>query len=197
VQRNSLNVFVTAFFIMISTSAEALETRAKARVKSPDSARNYVNMRVGANSSNRNSHPELCLEASLLSFLTVETCGTGAGILHTDPAPSSVHFRTKFKALQWNFEEWDLSLFGGLGFAEFQIGEDAPGFIFSGVGKDRVETAGPEVSAHLRTLIPVYKGFELLTEFSISGAYVPYAPDLISPLSSFQPAFSLTLGAGF
>ena len=177
--------------------AQALETTSKTRVEAPESSRNYVNMRVGSTSSNRNSYPELCLEVAPLSFLSIESCGTGAGIFHTDPAPSSAHFRTKFKAFQWNFEDWDLSLFGGLGFAEFQIGEDAPGFIFNGVGKDGVETAGAEISAHLRTLIPVYEGFDLLTEFNVSGAYVPYAPDLVTPLSSFQPAFSLTIGAGF
>ncbi len=182
---------------MSASTAEALETTAKARVQAPSNARNYVNMRVGANSSNRNSHPELCLEAAPLSFFTVEACGTGAGILHTDPAPSSAHFRAKFKTLYYNFEDWDLTLLGGLGFAEFQVGNDAPGFIFNGVGKDRVETAGAEISAHLRTLIPIHMGFDLITEFTISGAYVPHAPDLVTPLSTFLPAFSLTIGAGF
>ena len=196
-QLSHLSLASALAIMLCPQSAEALETTAKTRIEAPDNSRNYINMRVGSTSSNRNSHPEICLETSPLSFFSIEACGTGTGILHTDPAPSSAHFRTKFKALQWNFNDWDLSLFGGLGFAEFQIGEDAPGFIFSGVGKDRVETAGAEVSAHLRTLIPVYKGFDLLTEFTVSGAYVPYAPDLITPLSSFQPAFSLTIGAGF
>jgi len=184
--------------LLVSGSAEAFYTTAKSKVDAPESARNYVNMRVGANSSNANSHPELCLEVSPLSFLSVETCGTGTGILHTDfYAPATAHFRSKFKVMQWGFSDWDLSLFGGVGFAEFQVGEDAAGFIFDGVGPNAVETAGPEVSAHLRTLIPVYKGIDLLTEFTISGAYVPYAPQLVLPLDTFQPAFSLSIGAGF
>lgn len=184
--------------LLISSQAQALETTSKTKVEAPDFSRNFINMRVGASSANSNSHPEICLEISPVSFMSIESCGTGTGILHRDfYTPAVAHFRSKFRVLQWSFSDWDVTLFGGLGFAEFQVGEDAPGFIFDGVGANRVETAGAELSAHLRTLIPVFEGIDLLAEFSLAGAYVPYAPDLIHPLNVFQPAFTLTLGAGF
>ena len=183
--------------ICSASVANAQEYTSKMQVEEPKASRNFVNLRIGSTSANRNSHPEMCLEAAPMSFFSVEMCGTGTGIFHTDPAPALMHVRTKIRAVQVDFEDWFLTIFGGVGFAELQVGEDAPGFIFNGVGPQGVETAGPEVSAHVRALIPVFGGVDLMTELSLSGAYLPYAPDLVTSLDPFQPAFSFTIGAGF
>lgn len=166
-----------------------------ATTKKTSPSRNYVNFTVGA--ANNATRPTLCIEGSPIDLLALEMCGTGTGFLHNDPAPEVAHFRSKWKLTEWQTPIGYLQPRLGFGFAELQIGEDAQGFQFFGTGSDGMATAGLEAGASLRALFPVYEGFELIGEFSLSGAYLPFAPRLIRPQNSFQPTAAFTLGVGF
>jgi len=157
--------------------------------------RNYGNLRVGASTSAR--HPTLCLELAPLDILSVEGCGTGSGFLHHDPDPEIAHFRAHFRLTSWKTTIGWLQPRLSAGFAELQVGEDASGFYFNGTGPTGVETAGPELGASLRALLPVYSGFELVGELGLNLAYFRYAPELLRPQSAWQPSASLSLGVGF
>lgn len=162
----------------------------------PEAPRNYLNLRVGGTSFNP-THPEICVEGSPLRFLAFEMCGTGSGFLHQDPAPEIAHFRGKylFRAMQLR-SVW-LQPAIEAGFAELQVGQDGSGFQFGGTGVDGVETAGPELGFGLKALIPTGDLFELVGELNVSGAWFPHAPELVVPMSSFQPTATFTLGVGF
>jgi hypothetical protein len=157
--------------------------------------RNYGNLRIGASTSSRNL--TLCLELSPLEMLSIEGCGTGSGFLHHHPEPEIAHFRSWLKLTSWKTGSGWLQPRLGIGFAELQVGNDGGGFHFSGVGARGVETAGPEIGASLRLLLPTMGGVEFVGDVGVSGAYFHYAPRLTAPQSSFQPGASLSLGLGF
>jgi hypothetical protein len=160
-----------------------------------EAPRNYGNLRVGASTSSR--RPSLCLELSPLEMISLEGCGTGSGFLHHDPEPEIAHFRSWVKLTSWKTGLGWLQPRLGVGFAELQVGEDGGGFHFSGVGSTGMETAGPEMGASLRLLLPTLGGVEFVSELAVSAAYFHHAPLLTVPQSSFQPSASLSLGVGF
>ncbi len=160
-----------------------------------DAPRNYGNFRVGASLSAR--RPTLCLELAPLDRLSVEGCGTGSGFLHQDPEPEVAHFRAHFRLTSWKAPIGWLQTRLSAGFAELQVGEDSSGFHFNGTGPTGVETAGPEVGASLRALLPVYSGFELVGELGLNVAWFRHAPQLLRPQSAWQPGASLSFGVGF
>ncbi|WP_148282408.1 hypothetical protein [Corallococcus coralloides] len=157
--------------------------------------RNYGNLRAGASTSGR--RPSICLELSPLARLGVEACGTGSGFLHRDPEPEIAHFRANLTLTSFKTRLGWLQPRLSAGFAELQIGEDSSGFDFGGSGPTGVETAGPEVGASLRALLPISSGFEFVGELGFSAAYFNAAPQLIRPQARFQPSASFTLGVGF
>ncbi|PTL80345.1 hypothetical protein DAT35_29655 [Vitiosangium sp. GDMCC 1.1324] len=157
--------------------------------------RNYGNLRIGASTSSR--RPTLCLELAPLELLSVEACGNGSGFLHHDDEPEIAHFRALFKLTSWKMPLGWLQPRLGAGFAELQVGQDDGGFHFQGTGPTGIDTAGPEVGASLRALLPVSSGIELVGELGVSAAYFRYAPRLLRPQDAFQPQASLTFGVGF
>ncbi|MBM7113859.1 hypothetical protein [Archangium primigenium] len=181
--------------VWVGGAASASEPVEVLDAASAEPPRNYGNLRVGASTSSL--RPTLCLELSPLEMLSLEGCGTGSGFLHHDKAPEIAHFRSWLKLTSWKLGGVWLQPRMGVGFAELQVGEDGGGFHFAGVGATGVETAGPEVGASLRLLLPAVAGMEWVGEVGVSGAYFHYAPLLNLPQSSFQPSASLSLGVGF
>ncbi|WP_375768569.1 hypothetical protein NR798_43970 [Archangium gephyra] len=157
--------------------------------------RNYGNLRIGASTSS--SRPTLCLELSPLERFSVEACGNGSGFLHHEDEPEVAHFRAHFMLTSWKTPLGWLQPRVNAGFAELQLGADGSGFHFEGTGPSGVETAGPEVGASLRALLPVSAGFELVGELGLGAAYFHHAPRLLQPQAAFQPTASFTLGVGF
>jgi hypothetical protein len=157
--------------------------------------RNWFNLRAGATSDS--AHPEVCLEVSPIERLAIEGCGTGSGFLHHAPDPEIAHFRGKWRLASWKTELGWVEPRVSAGFAELQVGEDAPGFFFNGTGPTGVETSGPEAGASVRALYPLPKGFELVGELGLSVGYFEHAPVLVRPMSRVQPSLSFTLGVGF
>lgn len=175
--------------------AGAQEAVATAEATQQSVPRNYGNLRIGASTSGRRA--TLCLELSPHELLSVEACGTGSGFLHQEPEPEVAHFRTHFRLTSWKTPLGWLQPRLSAGFAELQVGEDGSGFHFTGTGPGGVETAGPEVGASLRALLPVAAGFELVGELGVSAAYFHHAPALLRPQEALQPSASLTFGVGF
>jgi hypothetical protein len=187
-----LTLAVTALGSGLAWAGEPAATAEDARDTPP---RNYGNLRIGASTSSR--HPTLCLELSPLELLSVEACGNGSGFLHRDPEPEIAHFRTHLKLTSWKTRLGWLQPRLSAGFAELQVGQDGGGFHFTGTGPTGVDTAGPEVGASLRALLPVSLGVELVGELGVSAAYFRYAPQLLRPQDALQPNVSLTFGVGF
>lgn len=178
--------------------AQEVAGEARARAEVPFTSRNFGNLRVGGSTANGNGRPELCLELSPVSFLSVEGCGTGSGFLHGDPEPEVAHFRAKLRLLTLEVEEWGtLQPFFAAGLAEAQVGEDDVGLQLGGTDARRVSTAGPEVGLGLRFLKPLASGFELVGDFNLGMAWLPHAPELVTPGDTWLPSASLSFGVGF
>lgn len=161
-----------------------------------EAPRNYANFRLGASSASP-EHPELCLEVSPLKFLAVEGCGTGSGFLHKDNDPEIAHFRAKLRLASVKTGKAWLQPQLHAGFAELQIGEDEPGFDFNGPGALGTETAGPEVGASVKVVVPLRAGMELVGDVQAGAAWLPHASELNDPKNELQPSVGLTVGVGW
>lgn len=188
---------LAALLILVSARgwAEPLHTGDVSAAAPEARERNYVNLRGGATSSSR--HPEICLDVSPIELISLEACGTGSGFLHRDADPEIAHFRANVRLYSWRTPVGQVEPRASLGIGEIQIGEDDPGFQFSGVGPRAVETAGPEAGLSVRTLFPVGAGFELVGSLNLNLLWSPHAPQLAMPGSVLTPSVSLTLGVGF
>lgn len=163
----------------------------------PEEVRHWGNLRIGGAMGAGQGRPEICGEFLPLTFLAVEACGSGAGILHDEPIHQAMHVRAKVSPWRWALGEFLLEPLFGFGMIELQVGEDQPGFRFGDTGPDNLETAGFEVMGGLRTLLPVGGDFELVADLSVGVGYTPHAPQLIHPHPR-TPAFgSFTVGFGF
>ncbi|NMO17139.1 hypothetical protein HPC49_16300 [Pyxidicoccus fallax] len=194
--------FVPALAMLVlapgATRAEEVVGEARAVADAPFTTRNFGNLRVGGSTANGNRRPELCLELSPVSFLSVEGCGTGSGFLHGDPEPEVAHFRAKLRLMSFEKEGWGtLQPFLAAGLAEAQVGEDEPGLQITGTDARRVATAGPELGLGLRFLRPLASGFELVGDFNVGMAWLPHGPDLVEPVDTWLPSASLSFGLGF
>lgn len=189
---------VVWLFLSLPLVAVAEETmQADVEIEEPEPTRNYVNFRVGASSGNANGRPELCLEGTPFSFLSLEACGTGSGILHQSREPEVAHFRVKGRVFQLSLGDFTFDLLVGAGVAEYQIDRDAPGLRFGDAGAQGVETAGPELTSHLRVLLPVIFGVEAILDVGVGAAYLHHAPDMVVPAPRFLPFVGSSIGAGF
>jgi hypothetical protein len=168
------------------------------REKADSETRNYINMRVGGSSASENARPVLCMEITPFARFSVEACGTGSGFLHRDPASEIAHFRAKYSFSQWHTPNGSIQLQAGFGFAELQVGEDAPGFQFGAPeGEGAVETAGPEASFSAQWLYPLYVGLELVADVNIGAAWFEHAPRLARPQERFAPFCEFSAGLGW
>lgn len=179
--------------------AQSVEIQTEKPVVATDQElRTYVNIRAGAVAAQTSSgrHPEICLEASPWAPLSLESCGTGSGFIHDDPAPEMAHFRAHFKLADWTTGKTHLRPRVGAGMAELQTGKDAPGFRFSDAGGG-ISTAGPEALGSLQVVHPAGGGFELVAEAHVGGAYLAHAPELTPKFNAAQPFGGMTVGIGF
>jgi hypothetical protein len=130
-------------------------------------------------------------------MLAIEACGNGSGFLHAEDAPEIAHFRGKARLFQYALGPVYVEPWVGFGFAELQIGADAPGFYFFDAGPTGVETAGAETGGTLRAVLPLPAGFEVIGNVDLSVAYFPNAPELARAMSPWQPTLSADVGIGW
>ncbi len=159
-------------------------------------ARTYVDVRGGFSTTNADGIPEVCFEGSPLSFLTLESCGTGAGLWRDDQGRQMMHVRVELQPYRFVLGGVALDPQLGLGFAEMQIGEDEPGFRFDDAN-GKMDSSGPELTLSLNAKIPMQLDLELVAELTSGIAYFPSAPDLAAPQEELQPFTSLSVGLGF
>lgn len=179
-------------------AAFALLVLADSAMTAPVPPREWASLRVGASSGDAEGHPSVCLEVSPLSFLSLEGCGTGSGFLHNSSQPELAHFRSKLALGTFQSDRAWFRPQLALGFAELQVAEDEPGFDFSGTGSNGVETAGPEVGASIKMLVPVNGGFEIVGDLGVGVAYMRHAPRLArDPAGPVIFSAGATLGFGF
>ena len=157
--------------------------------------RNYANFRVGA--SGATDRAEMCLELSPHSRVAFDWCGTGATWLHNDNAPDMMHMRLLYRLGSFRTAVGFLQPRLGAGIAEVAIGADDSGFDFTGVNADRTSTSGPEATASLRLLTPLYKGFELLTNLDATAGYFAHANKLLVPKEPLILGVTASVGFGF
>jgi hypothetical protein len=85
----------------------------------------------------------------------------------------------------------------GVGFAELQLASDEDGFHFESAGPTGIETAGPEIGASLKVLVPLASGVELVGDAQASAAWMEHAPELAEPQEKLQPSVTVSIGVGF
>ncbi len=158
--------------------------------------RHVGNLRIGSASGLAEGRPEMCLEISPWQPIALEACGNGAGFLHSEDRPEIAHFRVRWRVLQWALPGAVIEPQIGAGFAELQIGEDAPGFAF-GRTAGGVSTAGPEAVAAIRALWPVGGGIELLADLAAGAAWLPAADQLAVAQPVYYPFAAFSIGFGF
>lgn len=157
--------------------------------------RTFVDLRLGATSTE--TWTQVCAAGYPFEMLAIEACGNGSGFLHAESAPEIAHFRGKARLLQHALGPVYLEPWVGFGFAELQVGADAPGFYFFDAGPTGVETSGAEAGGTLRAVLPLGAGFEIVGNVDVSVAYFPHAPQLVRPMSAWQPTVSADLGIGW
>jgi hypothetical protein len=160
-----------------------------------EAPRTYVNFRVGAATSA--TRPQMCLDVAPLEMLAIEGCGTGGGFLHSEPGTDLSHFRGKVRLASVEVEGAWVEPWLGVGFAELEVGADTPGFSFEGTSPGDVSTAGPDVGASLRGLVPLGAGFELVGEVGVGLAFFAHAQSLVVPQEPLQAQASMNVGLGF
>lgn len=157
---------------------------------------NWFNLRAGLSSADQNDRPVICLEVAVHWGLSVEGCGTGAGILHHDDGGELAHFRAKYSLIERKTLAGKLRGQVGAGFAELQLGDDEPGFNFGDPdGSD--SAAGPEGALALQLLTHIGRGFELVTSASAGVAVIPGADRLSAPQPETQLFASFEIGIGW
>lgn len=158
---------------------------------------NRLNFRVGFASSDLNGRPTLCLDVNIAFGFGVESCGTGAQLLHDDPGQEMSHYRINYTVLEKNLWKGTLHARGGLGFSEMQVGNDDPGFVFGGTNRDKGSTSGPEAALSAQWLLPMYKGFDFVVTGTAGLAYFAHAEDLATTKSDVQGFASIEAGIGW
>jgi len=187
------------FAMLAATSAQAgaRDFRKPVSLLAPPPT-SRVEFRLGAAQDAVGAGVEMCLQVSPIKRLAIESCGTAAGFLfaHAD-RPDLAHFRVRlFGRTFAGLGGW-LEPVVHLGFAELEIGEDAPGFVFNGVGANGNETAGPEAGMALRWRRKLAGAFAWQAELNGNLAYFAYADRLVSPQPIWLPSLSLTVGVGW
>ncbi len=158
---------------------------------------NRLNFRVGFASSDLNGKPTLCLDVNVAFGFGVETCGTGAQVLHNDPGQEMSHYRINYTVLERSLWKGTLHARGGLGFSEMQVGKDNPGFIFGAPDSDRGSVSGPEAALSAQWLLPMYKGLDFVVTGTAGLAYFAHADQLAATKSDLQSFASIEAGIGW
>ncbi len=161
-------------------------------------AKNRINLRIGGASTDTIGRPTICLEVRAIAGLSLEGCGAGGGFLHHQEGAEVAHFRAKWLIHRRVFRGGQLRLHGGVGFAELQLADDAPGFRFGSPDGAKIETAGPEAALSIAWLRPLGdSGWELIMNMSGGMAWMPHADELVDPHSERQPFAAFEIGAGW
>jgi hypothetical protein len=167
-------------------------------VKQQPHAPYRVNMRLGTASTDRNGAPTICAEVRVWADLAVESCGTGADILHNNDGPEMMHVRGTYEIWDRTTARGRGGIRLGAGFAEMSVGDDKIGFEFGDPdARDPVSVAGPEASVSAQWTVPLGKKLEAVGTFTGGVGYFSGARKLVLPRDELQPFASFELGVGW
>lgn len=158
---------------------------------------NRVNFRFGKASSDLDGRPSVCLDVRIVGGFSVESCGTGQGIIHNDEGQEMMHVRANYSIVDTSVWKGTLHWRGGLGFSELQIGKDNPGFQFGSPDADKGSVAGPEVATSAQWLAPLYKDLDFVLTGTVGLAYFAGADELATTKSDLQGFASIEAGIGW
>ena len=172
-------------------------------IKDTTSRNSRINLRIGIDTSdlqvetgNKNILPYLCGQVYFKERLSMEGCGNGSGFLHQRNVPDTSHFRVRYTIHEHHVSDKRLGLDFGLGFVEYQLGEDELGFTFGEAIQGQMETSGPEVMCSAFGKWWVFEHSYINTDLSLGSAYVVGAP-VVLQRRPFQYFGSFTIGIGF
>jgi hypothetical protein len=158
---------------------------------------NRINLRAGVASSDRNGRPTICLDVRVAFNVGVESCGTGSGMWGDSNGVEMAHFRANYAFVRRQLERSAVTVRGGAGLAELQVGVDRPGLSLAGPEAGRGAVTGPELSLSAQLLLPAYKGVDFVLTGTAGVAAFRHADELVVPQSSVQPFFSIEAGVGW
>jgi len=182
---------------LLALSAQADDgVKQRTFVRRPLAGRPVFDLRVGAQSID-GRHPYLCGEGNPLAWLSIEACGTGAGILHQSPGYDMAHFRARVRALHAQTDRADIDLLVGAGFAEVQVGQDRGGFRFGEQAPGSVEAAGAEASLSVKGRFYTTPGTYLVADVNAGAAVIPGASAVFGRGGPVVPFAAATVGLGF
>jgi hypothetical protein len=184
-------------FLAMTALAEPGATRSETYIPRPLAGRPVLDLRIGADTVSSLDSPVICLEGYPLKWLTLEGCGTGAGLWHTPTGPELSHYRTRIRALHSDNGRVDAELLPGIGFSELQVGADQAGFLF---GKPReegqIEAAGAEASLSGKVRVWVDRAY-IVFDVNAGAAFIPAAPVVTGASGPIVGFGGLSVGAGF
>lgn len=184
---------------LLALAAHAQQVESEVFQPQPLAGHAVFELRVGIDRLDQ-QHPVLCAELSPLSWLSVEGCGTGSGVLHRGDEPDMAHFRTRLRAAGIDRGRAEVDLLIGAGFAEVQRTADRPGFRFGPATEpEPIEAAGPEAAASVKSRLWMDNGGRtyLSGDVSAGAAVIPGAPDVLGRGGPVVPFGALTVGLGF
>lgn len=156
-----------------------------------------LELRGGVDSMSEGRAPMICMEIGAWTYLAVEACGSGAGILHDQDIAEMVHFRLEGTIPVVRQGRFELVVQPGLGFAEVQTGRDEGGFLFGPARTDdQNEGAGPEATASAKSRVWFHERAYGTAELSTGVAWIESAPTVLGG-STIVPSVTFTLGLGF
>ncbi|MCB9676711.1 MAG: hypothetical protein H6737_16460 [Alphaproteobacteria bacterium] len=182
--------------LALTASADDEVVKNRTFVRKPVAGRPVFDLRIGAQSID-GRHPYMCGEGNPLAWLSIEACGTGAGIFHQSPGYDMAHFRTRVRALHGETGRADLDLLVGAGFAEVQSTTDQAGFRFGRQPEGAVEAAGAEGSVSVKGRFFTTPGTYLVADVNAGAAVIPGAPQVFGRGGPVVPFATATVGLGF
>lgn len=167
-------------------------------VEQQEHAAYRVNLRLGTASTDRNGAPTICAEVRVWADLAIESCGTGADILHNNDGAEMMHVRGTYEIWDRTTRRGRGGVRLGAGFAEMSVGDDKIGLEFGDPdAQNPISVAGPEAAVSAQWTIPLGKKLEAVGTFTGGVGYFSGARKLVLPRDEIQPFASFELGVGW
>ncbi|MEZ4368693.1 MAG: hypothetical protein R2939_20820 [Kofleriaceae bacterium] len=183
--------------LVVTTSTAAAEP-APPPTLTVGAAIQRVNLRLGGASTDHVDRPVVCVDVRVWAGFGIESCGTGAELLHHDEGRQMAHLRATAALVHGRVPGGVGRLRVGAGIAELQVGADVPGLVF-GAPTDaaRAAVAGPEAVVQGQYLVPLRGGVEAIASVTVGAAYFAHAHELGEPQERLQPLVSVEVGLGW
>lgn len=185
-------------WVTIAHGEEAAPTAARTFLPHPVAGHEIFEMRGGVAATSGGSGGTICAEATPHRYVSIEACGNGGGFLYPEAGDDLMHVRAEGNVPLLRTGRAGLTLQAGVGFAELQRGEDAPGFRFGAADSpDQRDGAGADGSLSLKARLWATPG--VYTSFELNGgaAWIPAAPVILGRGGPLVPYTQATVGLGF